>query len=46
VKTYRIYWLSGAVELIQGLNITDALLRKGYGSGAIMALEFYEEVKK
>ena len=44
-KTFKVYWLDGKEEKIQGDNIADAFTRAGYGAGAIKALDYFEEVK-
>lgn len=39
---YRVYWLSGEVELVEGNDIADALNKAGYGAGAVRAIDWYE----
>jgi len=41
---YRIHWLNGCVEEIDGTDIADAFRRAGYGSGAIRAVDYYEAI--
>lgn len=40
---YKVYWLDGTSELIQGNDITDAFNKAGYGAGAINAIDFYSD---
>jgi hypothetical protein len=41
---FRVYWLTGATEVIYGYSITDAFMRAGYSSSAIHAVDWYEKV--
>ncbi len=43
-KTFILHWLHGAPEKIHGLDIADAIRKAGYGSGAMKALDYWEEV--
>lgn len=43
MKTYILHWLDGKTEEVHGTSIADAFARAGYGGGAIVALDYYEE---
>ena len=45
MKTFRLFWIGGSVELIKGDDIADAFRKAGYGAGAVRSLDWYEEVK-
>ena len=42
MKKFRLYWLDGKTEVVEGSDIADAFSKAGYGGGAIQALDFYE----
>lgn len=44
MKKFKLHWLGGKTEIVEGLDIADAFRRAGYGAGAIGALDWYEEV--
>lgn len=44
MKKFRLHWLDGKVELVEGYDIADACRRAGIGNGALPALDYYEEV--
>ncbi len=44
MKKFKLYWLGGSTEVIEGSDIADAFRRAGYGGGAINALDYYEEI--
>lgn len=46
MKTYRLFWLDGTTQDIQGESIADAFMRAGYGNGALRALDYYKEIKE
>ena len=46
MKTFKLYWLSGKTETIEGDSISDAFTHAGYGQGAVRALDWYEEIDK
>jgi hypothetical protein len=43
MKTFTLFWLTGDKEIVQGLDIADAVRRSGYGGGAMAALDFWSE---
>jgi hypothetical protein len=46
MKKFRLHWLTGGKETIEGHDIADAFRRAGYGGGALNALDYYEEIKR
>ena len=46
MRKFILHWRDGSTETVIGLDISDAFMRAGYGGGAIMALDYYEEVKE
>lgn len=46
MKKYKLYWLDGRQEIIEGNDVVDAFNRTGIGRGALRALDYYEEVKE
>lgn len=45
MRKFKLYWLSGDTEIVEGTSIDDAFRRAGYGQGAIRGLDWFEEVK-
>jgi hypothetical protein len=43
MKQFTLFWLTGTTEIIKGDDITMAFNNAGYSSGALRALDFYEE---
>lgn len=43
-KVFKLYWLDGTTEEIKGCSISIAFMIMGYGSGALAALDYYEEI--
>ena len=46
MKKYKLYWLDGRTEIIEGYDAVDAFNRAGIGRGALPALDYYEEIKE
>ena len=46
MKKYKLYWLDGHQEIIEGNDAVDAFNRAGIGRGALRVLDYYEEVKE
>ena len=46
MKKYKLYWLDGCTEIIEGNDAVDAFNRAGIGRGALRVLDYYEEVKE
>lgn len=42
MKKFRLYWLDGKTEIVEGNDIADAFSKAGYGAGAMGALDFYD----
>jgi len=45
MNKYRLHWLSGNTQIVEGHDIADACNRAGIGGGAIGALDYYENVE-
>lgn len=45
MKKFKFYWLGGEIEEGEGISVSDAFTRLGYGHGAMKALDYYEEIK-
>lgn len=45
MKKFKLYWLSGRTETIEGTDIADAFTHAGYSAGAVRVLDWYEEIK-
>ena len=46
MKKYKLHWLDGKIEIIEGENAVDAFNRAGIGRGALAALDYYEEIEE
>lgn len=46
MRTFKFHWLDHTVSIGKGTNATDAFTKLGYSSGAIRALDFWEEIKE
>ena len=44
MKRFRLFWLTGTTEDVEGNTVAEAITRAGYGRGAIQALDYYEEL--
>ena len=44
MKKFRLHWLTGCKEIVEGNDIASAMTHAGYGGGAIKALDWYEEI--
>lgn len=42
MNKFVLYWLTGKAEVVQGVDIADAMNKAGYGNGALRALDFYD----
>ncbi len=45
MKKFRLHWLGGKKEIIEGNDIADAFHRAGIGNGSLPAVDWYEEIK-
>ena len=46
MKKFRLHWLHGKVQVVEGDDIADACRKAGIGNGALPALDYYEEIKE
>ncbi|MBI3074730.1 MAG: hypothetical protein HYY92_00755 [Parcubacteria group bacterium] len=46
MKKFRLHWLHGEEEIVEGVDIADAFRRAGYGGGAIRAVDYFREIKE
>jgi hypothetical protein len=46
MKKFKLHWLGGDTEIVEGNTIADAFARAGYGGGAIRALDWFEPLKE
>lgn len=44
MNKYKLYWLDGKIEIIEGYDAVDAFNRAGIGRGALPALDYYEKI--
>lgn len=42
-KTFTLFWLDGKREVLKGKDPADAFSKRGYGNGALKALDFYRD---
>jgi len=40
---FRLYWLSGKTELIEGLDFGDAWIKSGLNNDVLTMLDFWKE---
>jgi hypothetical protein len=45
MNKYKLHWIDGYIEIIEGYSIGDAFRRVGYGNGALKALDWWELIK-
>lgn len=45
-KKYKLYWLDGKTQIIEGFDAADAFNRAGIGRGALAVLDYYVEIKE
>lgn len=43
MKKFRLYWLDGKTEVVEGNDIKDAFRKAGYSNVAIRALDFHSQ---
>lgn len=46
MKTFILHWLDGKTETVTGTDIANACNQAGIGTGALQALDYYEEKKE
>lgn len=42
---FKLYWLTGDEEVVEGNDIADAFSKAGYGAGAIGALDYFQPLE-
>ena len=42
LKQFRLHWLDGKKEVVEGADIAQAFTLAGYGAGALGALDWWE----
>ncbi len=45
MKKFLLHWLTGETEKVEGDDIANAMTLAGYSSGALRALDYFEEIK-
>jgi hypothetical protein len=43
---YILHWKDGKDEIVEGPNIAQACMLAGYGGGAILAMDYHEEIEE
>lgn len=43
---FKIHWLDGKVEIVEGRDFPDAFRSAGLGAGAVKAVDYYEETEE
>lgn len=43
MKKYRVYWVDGRTEIIEGINFEDAFYRAGYSSNHKALVDLIEQ---
>lgn len=46
MKKFKIHWLSGGPEIIEGKNLSDAFQKAGYGGGVYTRIDYWEELTR
>ena len=44
MKKFRLHWLDGYKEVVEGIDVADAYRRAGIGNGALPAIDYFEEI--
>ena len=42
---FKLHWLTGEEEIVEGETVAQAMTLAGYSQGAVPALDYYEEVE-
>jgi hypothetical protein len=45
MKKFKLFWINGETEIVEGLDISDAMRNAGYSAGAIKAVDYWKELK-
>jgi hypothetical protein len=43
IKEFTLFWLTGNSEIVEGIDIANAMNNSGIGNGALRALDFHEK---
>lgn len=43
---YKLHWIRGGTEIIEGESIEKAFMLAGHGGGSFKSLDYYEEVRQ
>jgi hypothetical protein len=43
MKNFRIYWIDGKTEMVEGNTFADAFSKAGYSRGAHIVMDFYTD---
>lgn len=43
---YRLHWLTGDIQIVEGNTAAEAMNNAGIGRGALRALDYFEEIKE
>ncbi|MCK5610198.1 hypothetical protein KAR91_50455 [Candidatus Pacearchaeota archaeon] len=46
MKRFKLHWLDGSKNIVQGDDITSAVNSAGFGAGSIGALDYWEQLKQ
>jgi len=44
MKRFKLHWLDGKIETVEGTDINDACMKAGLGQGAMRAMDYWEEI--
>lgn len=44
MKKFKLHWIDGKVDVVEGTDIADAFSKAGFGAGALKALDWFEEI--
>lgn len=42
-RYFKLHWIDGKIEDVEGKDIVDAISQAGYGNGAMAALDYWRE---
>jgi len=45
MSLFRLHWLTGETQVVEGDDIADAMNQVGIGAGALCALDYYERIE-
>lgn len=44
IQKFTLFWLTGNSEIVEGIDIANAMNNAGIGNGALRALDFHAKV--